>query len=73
MRTAEQLGKVLKEMYDNAPRMEQVTMIHLFGIKYSDEIKNAGIKAVVDTSGIHSTYKSEVSKGIKLSKYVQVK
>jgi diacylglycerol kinase len=35
-------------MYDNAPRMEQVTMIHLFGIKYSDEIKNAGIKAVVD-------------------------
>jgi hypothetical protein len=26
-------------MYDNAPRMEQVTMIHLFGIKYSDEIK----------------------------------
>jgi hypothetical protein len=30
-------------MYDNAPRMEQV-MIHLFGIKYSDEIKKMLVK-----------------------------
>jgi hypothetical protein len=71
MRTAEQLGKILAEMYDNALRMEQVTMIHLFGVKYSSEIKNVGIKAVVDASGIHSTYKSEVSKGVKLAKYVR--
>lgn len=73
MRTAEQLGKVLKEMYDNAPKKEQVIMIHLFGIKYHDEIKNAGIKDVVDASGIKSTYKVEVNKGVNLSKYVQEK
>ncbi len=73
MRTAEQLGKILFDMYDNAPRKEQVTMIHLFGIKYSEEIKNAGIKEIVDASGIYSTYKSEVSKGVKLAKYVKEK
>jgi hypothetical protein len=34
------------------------------------KIKNAGIKAVVDASGIHSTYRAEVSKGVK-AVYVQ--
>jgi hypothetical protein len=35
--------------------MEQVTMIHLFGIKYSDEIKMCCIKAVVDALGFSLT------------------
>ena len=73
MKTAEQLGKILAEMYNDAPRNEQVTGIHLFGIKYAEEIKNAGIKSVIDFSGIKSTYRTEVSKGVNLAKYVVVK
>ena len=73
MRTSEQLGKILAEMYNDAPRNEQVTWKHLFGIKYADEIRNAGIKSIIDFSGISSTYRTEVSKGVNLAKYVSVK
>ena len=73
MKTAEELGVILRKMYDNAPRKEQVTFIHLFGIKFAEEIKAEGIKAVVDISGIPSTYKTEVNKGVNLSKYVTKK
>jgi hypothetical protein len=66
------LGLKLKEMYDNAPRGEQVAMIHLFGIKYPKEIKEAGVKNVVIEAGISSTYVTEVSKGMSLSKYVKI-
>ena len=69
------LGEELKRMYDNAPRNEQVSMIHLFGIKNGELIINNDIKAVdiVHAAGINDSYKTEVSKGIKLSKYVEVK
>lgn len=70
MKTAEQLGGILKNMYENAPRKEMVTSIHLFGIRYADEIKMVGIKSVVDASGIPSTYRTEINKGIKLADYV---
>jgi len=68
---AKELGKILKEMYDFAPRGEQVTMIHLFGVKYFQEIKQFGTREVVLQAGIKSTYSTEVSKAIKLAKYVK--
>ena len=70
---AKELGKLLNDMYQNAPRGEQVTMIHLFGIKYSADIKRSGIKEVVKEAGINSTYSTEISKAINLSKYVKAK
>lgn len=65
----------LKELYDNAPRNEQVAMIHLFGIKYGEEILSNKIKPadIVKAAGISDTYRTEVSKAIKLSKYVDIK
>lgn len=70
MKTAEQLGGILKDMYENAPRKEMVTSIHLFGIRYADEIKMVGIKSVVDASGILPSFGTEINKGIKLASYV---
>ncbi len=70
MKTAEDLGRILIDMYENAPRKEQVTSIHLFGIRYAGEIKNVGIKSVVDASGIPLSYRAEINKGIKLADYV---
>jgi hypothetical protein len=69
--TVEQLGKKLKEMYDNAPRKEQVTWVHLFGIRYAEQIKEIGIREVIEQSGILSTYGAELSKAIRLAKYVK--
>ncbi|MGN6604533.1 MAG: HTH-like domain-containing protein [Ginsengibacter sp.] len=72
-KTLNQLGKLLQDMYSNAPKKEQVTMIHLFGIKYSDDIQAVGIREVIEQSGIHSTYRTELNKAVKLAKYVQAK
>lgn len=67
-----ELSDILNKMYTNAPEKEQVTFIHLFGIKYGDLIlKNKYSAAeIVKASGINESYKTEVQKGIKLSKYV---
>ena len=37
--TLNELGTKLSEMYNNAPKGNSVAMIHLFGIKYANEIK----------------------------------
>jgi hypothetical protein len=70
--TAEQLGRILRDMYDNAPEGEKVAHIHLFGVKYASQIDDARLSAreVVLASGLKPSYMAEVSKGIKLSRYV---
>lgn len=67
-----ELGNVLNEMYSKAPRGEQVAHIHLFGIKYGEiiERQHYRIADIICASGINISYKTELSKGIKLSKYV---
>ena len=39
--TLNELGTKLSEMYNNAPKGDSVAMIHLFGIKYADQIKES--------------------------------
>lgn len=68
-----ELGDRLKEMYENAAKGEAVAMIHLFGIKYAQEIisSKASKKEIAKAAGIHESYGTEISKGIKLSKHVK--
>ena len=70
-----ELAKILKEMYNNAPQNEMVAMIHLFGIKYGSLIleNNFNPKNIIEAAGMKSSYESEIRKGIKLSKYVEIK
>ena len=70
--TINELGNVLAVMYGNAPQGEQVAHIHLFGIKYGRIIKSNAYKSteIIKASGLNDSYATEVSKGIKLSKYV---
>jgi hypothetical protein len=70
-----ELAAVLKRMYENARRNEAVCQINLFGIMYADEIKNNNynLKTILEMSGIRKGYLTEISKGIKLSKYVTLK
>jgi 5-methylcytosine-specific restriction protein B len=69
------LGKELKEMYENAKDGEKATMIHLFGIKYANEILRSenSIAEIVNISGLPDSYIVEVNKGKKLAKYVSIK
>jgi len=71
--TEKELSNILADMYNNALKGESVSMIHMFGIKYADEIKKHGVKEIIERSGLNSSYATEVSKGMKLAKYVVAK
>lgn len=68
-----ELGQILFNMYQDAPRGEKYTNLYLFGIKYNKEIKSFGIKEVVEQSAIPICYKTEISKAIRLSRHVILK
>lgn len=70
-----ELGNKLSEMYNDAPKGEAVSMIHLFGIKYHQEIKDSNYSKgdIIEQSGISSSYLTELNKGVKLAKYVSLK
>lgn len=68
-----ELAEHLRTMYHQAPKGEAVAMIHLFGIKYAGQIKEAGVSAkdIVLAAGINESYAVEVNKGINLERYVE--
>lgn len=70
-----QLGNILKEMYSNAPKGDQVAHIHLFGIKFADVLENQRLskKEILNNAGLPESYQTEISKGIRLAKYVIIK
>ena len=71
---AHELGNKLKEMY-NTHGMNKVAMIHLFGIIYADEIEALELKVseIVKLAELPESYKTEVSKGLKLAPLVDAK
>lgn len=71
--TLNELGAKLSEMYNNASKGDSVAMIHLFGIKYANEIKqsNYSKKDIITQSGISTSYLTELTKGVKLAEYVK--
>ena len=74
MLTKHELSAKLNQMYHNAQKGEKVSMIHLFGIKYADGIKESGIapKEIAKDANINESYGTEIGKGMKLRKYVQI-
>ena len=63
----------LRDMYRNAPYREKAASIHLFGIKYANELSNLNLKAIAEQATGHESYHSEIHKGIRLAKYVQLR
>ena len=70
-----ELAKTLKDMYNNAPQGDSTTMIRLFGIKYADELKKctSSMSNIAELAEIGINYHAEISKGIRLAKYVSIK
>lgn len=70
-----ELGNKLKNMYENASYGESVLMIHVFGIKYAQEIKRNGFtpRDVIKASGLNESYVTELNKGMNLAKYAIIK
>lgn len=70
-----ELSEKLREMYRGASQGDAVFMVHLFGIKYANEIRESGAspKEIVLAAGMSESYGVEVNKGINLAKFVQVR
>lgn len=73
--TAIQLASRLKEAYENAPYGEKVLQIHLFGIRYADELRNCDSKPdkIAREALNKPRFGTEIYKGMRLAKYVQLK
>ena len=73
--TEQELGNKLKKIYGSAPKGDVAVHIHLFGIKYADEIKsnNYRLANILEIAGLSDVYRTELNKGIKLAKYVELK
>lgn len=72
--TVIELGNKLKEMYEGS-NGDKTAMIHLFGIKYADVIRNNRFtpREILQVAQMPDSYFAEINKGIKLAKYVDVK
>ena len=73
--TKQDLASELNKMYHNTPKGDSTTMIRLFGIKYSDDLKNCtcSMSEIAELAEIGVNYHAEISKGIRLAKYVKIK
>ena len=69
----EDLGRILKDMYNNAKESGQVAAIHMFGFKYGDIITANGYsqKAIISLAGINDSYSAELNKGVNIYKSVK--
>ena len=70
-----ELGSTLREMYQGASKGETVLMVHVFGIKHANEIRDSGTSCqdIANAAGIPESYGVEINKGVNLAKYVQLK
>ncbi len=69
-----ELAEIMRDMYRNAPRGEQSTALHLFGVRYVAELSapNVSINRVAELSGVGNSYHTEIRKGMRLARYVEL-
>ena len=69
----DEIGEKLGTMYHNAEDKTQVVSIYLFGIKYGYVITKNQFqpKRIIESSGIKSSYESELSKALRIYKYIK--
>ena len=82
----DELGKILREMYDSpvrarwtiAGKARKKTMVHLFGIRYAQEIQDCGdaptrtAREIAQRAGIPKSYRMDIDRGRLLAEYVTV-
>jgi hypothetical protein len=72
MSQLDELARELKANYVGAPRSQKVVQIHLFGIRRAATLKNISLPDLLARAGMPDSYKTELSKGIRLADHVQV-
>ncbi len=71
--TTEEAIRILSDMYSQAPYGETALQVHLFGIKYADQLKGLDLHHIAERATGYRTYGTEINKGRNLAKYVKLK
>jgi 5-methylcytosine-specific restriction protein B len=66
------LGELLAEAVRTAAKGDTAVTIHLFGIRYADEIGSSANQVAI-AAGISEKYGTELRKGMKLAKFVTLR
>lgn len=66
-------AKILADMYKKAPDKEKALSIHLFGVKYAEQIRGIPAQQIAICADLPKSYGTEIRKGINLAKYVDVR
>ena len=66
-------ARLLRHAYASAPEGKKLVYIHLFAIKYADEIRNLSYTRLVDLSDIPTACHSEIWRALNLAEYVELK
>ena len=69
----EDASKLLRASYESAPKNGKAASVHLFGIRYSDELQGMPLGEVAEGAGIPKSYGTEIRKGMNLASYVELK
>lgn len=69
----EQASDLLAKMYTEEVGGGKAISVHLFAIKYADELRGMPLKRLVEGAGVPSSYATEVRKGINLAKCVEIR
>jgi hypothetical protein len=70
------LGDALRELHRSFPAGEKTTAIHLFGVKYADQMEaltRADLDRVSEAAGLKPIHGLELRKMVKLGRYVAPK
>ena len=70
----EELAKILKSQYENAPDKEKVLSIHMFGLRYGEHILSGNgvtISQIIRLSGLPDSYTVEVNKGVNIYRAIK--
>ena len=66
-------SRLLRHVHATAPEGKKMVYVHLFAIKYADEIRNLSYTRLVDISGIPMAYHIEIWRALNIAEYVELK
>lgn len=66
------MASILRDAYTNAPKGFQMTFVHLFGIKYSDQLRELPVQRIAILATGKESLWVEIRKGMNLKNYVKL-
>lgn len=72
MQTSE-LAAVFKGLYHEAAKGNTVVTIHLFGIKYANQLKGHNLKDICTLADVPTSFATEIRKGMRLAEHIILK